>query len=1604
MNSTSSVSPFVLLCPIGATHDDQIDGVGIGHDEDTADGKMAMAKDPIVGVERVVFDDATGSGALPAKPLPSPKGMSAFQRAIHDLTHLPYDPSCEICVSCRRPNSHHKLVSDAERLVPLLVGDYAFPKHSDELDTLTVLVVRVYPYKIFMCCVVPSKGRDPAVVNRMERFIKECGLTHFTYRSDREPAITAMIDEAVSVSGRNGKMDNAATTSEAISHAQLVTGDGLVEDPNIDDEPHVEDSHTARSSHTAAPELTHPGESQSNGLAERSVGIFEDQFRTLKMALEMRIKHRLPSAHPVTAWLVEHTAWVLNKFHLGDDGRTAYGRLHGREGRERVCEFGETIMWYVPKKLRAKLDQRWRYGVFLGRALGSDQNYVGVNSGDVVCARAIIRVVPNARWSFERLSKIKISPIYFKPNTLDRIEESAEPQAHPEPVADAGDAAKQLRRLRVMDADVKRFGYTASCQRCVYLQRGQDALARGVRHNEECRERIYDELRKVGAEKIKRADLEDSARTQTKTRRPPDPEPPKLPAAEDMDMQPNLVDAPNADGVPDSTHIAVDPEDMHVPDDTHDFYREVDADHEEHGLHVDWRGDDLMDSDNDHVMTSMMDVLQTLGVSAGEANAYAVQALKDKSLRATTFGDAYQPTFFELYGHGTIVQASHGCRRNINIDGLHALDLRTCKPNGEAWDFSKAVDRRLARTMIDEMKPTWVVGSPPCTFFSAWNQGINHRKMDPERVEELRKQAIAHLHFVIGIYRMQLDGGRHFLHEHPAGATSWKDDWMMRLLQHPKVATVTSDQCEYGLLTPDAHGNPTPAKKPTRWMSSSPQMLKRLSRRCKGDHVHQHLVGGRAKAAEDYSLELVTDILRGMRDTADHEEEWGDANNKDLDTAMVNAGLLHDVRFSSLAAAYRAEDLKQETQNLSVRFKHFDGRISSSKLFFKDSYKDEYTNEELPIGHVKRAMAEELDYFCDRVWVGVPMDVARNDPDGKIIGSRWVNCNKNDINDPDVRCRLVAQEVNLHADDSFFAATPPLEAKRLLFSNFSSRALDEKLQISFVDVKKAYFYGIPDRTLYVRLPPELNMGKEVVGKLVRCMYGTRDAGAIWENCYSSCLVNMGFIQGVSSPCCFVHPEWHVMVVVHGDDFTAVGSPEALDKYETGMQKTFDCKLKGRLGRGLDDCKEMRVLNRIVRVTDQGVRYEADPRHAEMILKAFHLENGKSVVTPGLKLEDPDADPDKMDLDAAEEIQRIITSMKARPHVPTHVRFEPNVEKHDVPAYSSIYGRHPKTFDFDRSGRMVTIEPNANAYSAKASVTCPNSRRQILERTLRDGAAWELPTVEIINQVSKKGKQGKKFQKQRLGSKAAKHAERMDAGGDDLDDEAATMYRALSARILYLSMDRPEIAYAAKELCRHFAHPTKVGVEALKRVARFLLGLPRLVWHFPFQRRMDVLKVFVDTDFGGCGTTRRSTSGGVAMLGGHAIKHWSLTQTTIALSSGEAELGGICRGASIALGLQSLASDLGIQLKLEVLTDATAAIGICRRRGLGKIRHLAVSDLWVQDRVRKGDFLLTKIPGSENPADLLTKHVPREIMIKHMDFIGLRAEEGRAASAPTLQHT
>lgn len=140
-----------------------------------------------------------------------------------------------------------------------------------------------------------------------------------------------------------------------------------------------------------------------------------------------------------------------------------------------------------------------------------------------------------------------------------------------------------------------------------------------------------------------------------------------------------------------------------------------------------------------------------------------------------------------------------------------------------------------------------------------------------------------------------------------------------------------------------------------------------------------------------------------------------------------------------------------------------------------------------------------------------------------------------------------------------------------------------------------------------------------------------------------------------------------------------------------------------------------------------------------------------------------------------------------------------------------------------------------------------------------------------------------------------------------------------------------------------------------------------------------------------------------MLGAHLIKAWSATQASIALSSGEAEYYGVVRGAGIALGMQALYKDIGLNLPIRVWTDSSAAIGIGGRQGLGKLRHLECHSLWVQQRLRRREFKLLKVAGEANPADLFTKHLESQAKLNQLvELFGCRFMEGRASSAPALK--
>ena len=140
-----------------------------------------------------------------------------------------------------------------------------------------------------------------------------------------------------------------------------------------------------------------------------------------------------------------------------------------------------------------------------------------------------------------------------------------------------------------------------------------------------------------------------------------------------------------------------------------------------------------------------------------------------------------------------------------------------------------------------------------------------------------------------------------------------------------------------------------------------------------------------------------------------------------------------------------------------------------------------------------------------------------------------------------------------------------------------------------------------------------------------------------------------------------------------------------------------------------------------------------------------------------------------------------------------------------------------------------------------------------------------------------------------------------------------------------------------------------------------------------------------------------------MIGSHVLKCWSTTQAVVALSSGEAEFYGVVKGSAVGLGQRALLLDIGIDIPLWVWTDSSAAIGICGRQGIGKVRHLACHTLWVQQRVRRGDFELRTVKGEDSPADFFTKHMDsRDQLNRLVSFYNCSFREGRPAAAPTLR--
>ena len=190
-----------------------------------------------------------------------------------------------------------------------------------------------------------------------------------------------------------------------------------------------------------------------------------------------------------------------------------------------------------------------------------------------------------------------------------------------------------------------------------------------------------------------------------------------------------------------------------------------------------------------------------------------------------------------------------------------------------------------------------------------------------------------------------------------------------------------------------------------------------------------------------------------------------------------------------------------------------------------------------------------------------------------------------------------------------------------------------------------------------------------------------------------------------------------------------------------------------------------------------------------------------------------------------------------------------------------------------------------------------------------------------------------------------------------------------------------------------ANPIERDWECLKKLARYLVGRERVVWKYEWQEEGAKWRVNTDSDWAGCKATRKSCSGGVLMKGTHCIKTWCSTQGAIALSSAEAEFYSMVEGVLRGYDMVGLNRELGKEecvMSVILGTDSSAAKGFASRRGVGKMRHMQVRWLWLQEEVKKGNVRVFKVKGVENPADLMTKFLSGEEIRRHLEAMNLEA--------------
>ena len=227
--------------------------------------------------------------------------------------------------------------------------------------------------------------------------------------------------------------------------------------------------------------------SQSNGVVERQILSVGAQVRVMKSALESRWGTHLPTRRPVLTWMVEYATHLLNRFEVGQDGKTAYERCKGKAARTYGLEFGEAVLWKRRKVGGAlgKLTSLWGDGVFLGVKGKSGEFIIGDAKG---CwrTRTVARKPVDERWTIASADMVVGVP--WNQHDEDGKADGEVPAtvvlrpdgtSIPEPL---GEEEPVPRRAQIPSSRLgKDLGYTVGCPGCLHKMAGRKKAIEGAR-------------------------------------------------------------------------------------------------------------------------------------------------------------------------------------------------------------------------------------------------------------------------------------------------------------------------------------------------------------------------------------------------------------------------------------------------------------------------------------------------------------------------------------------------------------------------------------------------------------------------------------------------------------------------------------------------------------------------------------------------------------------------------------------------------------------------------------------------------------------------------------------------------------------------------------------------------------------------------------------------------------------------------------------------------------------------------------------------------------------------------------------------------------------